>query len=121
MAQGAKFSLKQTAVFKDADNADYGDGLTPETVSPAKEIMFDGNHIAVATGGNSPSSDGNGYIAMKGLDAGMYKLTEVEAPLGYSFDPSIEYIITIEPGLLTMQSPTTPSPASRTRFLLVTR
>ena len=95
--QGAKFKLEQTAVYQDADNAGYGDKGTFAPVSPAKEIKFDGSHIQVATGGNRPESDGNGYIAMKGLDAGKYTLTEVEAPLGYTFDPSIVYEITITP------------------------
>jgi len=96
--EGAKFMFVQTHVWKDADDKGYGD-KTPGFVKldANKEIKFDANDIAVATGGNQPESDGSGYIAMKGLDAGIYQLTEVEAPLGYSFDPSIVYTITITP------------------------
>jgi LPXTG-motif cell wall-anchored protein len=34
---------------------------------------------------------------MKGLDAGVYVLKEIKAPLGYAFNPNIQYEITITP------------------------
>jgi LPXTG-motif cell wall-anchored protein len=99
--EGATFKLMQTHEFKDADAASgsdtYGMNGAPVALATPKEILFDSNHIAVATGGSRPTSDANGYIPMKGLDAGVYELTEVAAPLGYSFDPSIVYVITITP------------------------
>jgi LPXTG-motif cell wall-anchored protein len=53
--------------------------------------------IKDADGKNYVTSDAKGYIAMKGLDAGVYVLREIDAPLGYTFDPSISYRITITP------------------------
>ena len=99
--EGATFKLMQTHAWKDADldNTDAGYGMTTpgfvELASGATEITFDRNNIA--GGDKQPASDATGHIAMKGLDAGIYELTEVSAPLGYSFDPSMKYIITITP------------------------
>ena len=95
--RGAKFELMQTHKYVDADDQDYGDKTGPDAFVqiPKTEIKFDDSNIAGGT--NIPESDANGYISMKGLDAGVYELTEKEAPLGYSFDPSIKYIITITP------------------------
>lgn len=93
--EGATFQLVMTHKFVDADDADYGDNGTMQQLDAPVVITFDDNFVA--GGDNDPVSDANGYIPMKGLDAGVYELTETSAPLGYSFDPSMKYIITIEP------------------------
>lgn len=98
--EGAEFSLTQThrhvAVAAGAGSmVQLVDG---NNQPKPQEIKFDSQtHIRVATGGSNPKSDGKGYISMKGLDAGTYILKEVEAPLGYSFNPNIQYEITITP------------------------
>jgi len=92
--EGAEFELKQVQAHNTvgANTTEKFEELeTPVT------IKFDGNHIRVATGGSNPKSDGKGYIAMKGLDAGVYELKEIAAPLGYAFNPNVVYTITITP------------------------
>lgn len=90
--QGAEFELTKVKshVETGAGTGTFND-CTPET------IKFDDAGLRVTSGGGNAKSDANGYIPMKGLDAGVYKLKEVKAPLGYAFNPNIEYTITITP------------------------
>ena len=92
--EGAKFSLTQTKshTVTGAGTGTFEDIATTDQV----EIKFDENHVRAATGSN-PTSDARGYIAMKGLDAGVYVLKEISAPLGFAFNPNIQYEITITP------------------------
>lgn len=110
--EGAEFSLTQThrhvAVAAGAGSmvqlVDGNNQPKPE------EIKFDSQtRIRVTTGGENPKSDGKGYISMKGLDAGVYILKEVKAPLGYSFNPNIQYEITITPNYV-MEPGVPPTP-----------
>ncbi|MBP3892883.1 MAG: isopeptide-forming domain-containing fimbrial protein [Atopobiaceae bacterium] len=90
--QGAEFELTMVKkhIGTEAGTGGFED-CTPEV------IKFDANGLRVATGGGNAKSDANGYIPMKGLDAGVYELKEVKAPLGYAFNPNIKYTITITP------------------------
>lgn len=91
--EGATFKLVQTQ--KHVAN-EAGEGSFQNLDTPT-EILFDANHVRTTDGGSRPTSDGMGYIPMKGLDAGVYELTEVDAPLGYAFNPNLTYTITITP------------------------
>ena len=96
--QDATFRLVQKKAWQEADAASGDDtyGTDGKFVDITEtEIKFDANNVAGGT--NPPKSDAKGYISMKGLDAGVYELTEVSAPLGYTFDPSMKYVITIKP------------------------
>jgi len=104
--EGAEFTLTKTA-----DHVTMGAG-TEKFVNIAaadqQQLKFDAaTHVLVATGGANPKSDAKGYIAMKGLDAGKYVLKEISAPLGYAFNPNIQYEITITPTYVT--EPATPA------------
>ena len=93
--EGAEFTLT-----KIADHVTMGAG-TEQFVdlqeADWKEMKFDATTHVLSASGENPKSDAKGYIAMKGLDAGKYVLKEIKAPLGYSFNPSIQYEITISP------------------------
>ena len=107
--EGAEFKLVQTHKFvttgtgtpTDANFVtSYTDPATGETVTidPTKALQFDAKtHVLVSENGENPKSDAKGYIPMKGLDAGIYELSEIKAPLGYAFNPNIKYVITITP------------------------
>ena len=96
--QGAKFELKQLQRYVDKDDgATKPDALDLVDVAAAEQLIKFKNNIKDASGDAYVTSDAKGYIAMKGLDAGVYVLREIGAPLGYSFDPSISYKITITP------------------------
>ena len=100
--EGAEFTLTQiqrhVTTFNGAANQTGSEKFEDELIPEAerKEIKFDTNHVR-ATSGDNPKSDAKGYIAMKGLDAGVYVLKEIKAPLGYAFNPNIQYEITITP------------------------
>ena len=100
--QGAEFEL--TMVKKHIGTA-AGTGSF-EDCDPTV-IKFNDDGLRVATGGGNAKSDANGYIPMKGLDAGVYKLKEVKAPLGYAFNPNVEYTITITPTYVAEPAGTT--------------
>ena len=68
-----------------------------EALDTPVEIKFDANTHIQDPDGVRPTSDAKGYIAMKGLDAGVYELSETKAPLGYSFNPNMVYTIKITP------------------------
>ncbi len=91
--QDAEFELKQVQRYVNDDPATSGSMYDCEDVV----VKFNENGVRVATGGSNPTSDANGYITMKGLDAGVYELKEVAAPLGWTFDPSKVFTITITP------------------------
>ena len=96
--EGAKFELKQTHEYRATDPANDDASKNFVELDSAELIKFNGTtHIKDAEGKNYVTSDAKGYIAMKGLDAGVYVLREIDAPLGYTFDPSISYRITITP------------------------
>lgn len=96
--EGAKFELKQTHEYRATDPANADASKNFVELDSAELIKFNGTtHIKDADGKNYVTSDAKGYIAMKGLDAGVYVLREIDAPLGYTFDPSISYRITITP------------------------
>jgi LPXTG-motif cell wall-anchored protein len=100
--EGAEFTLTQIKRHVTTFNGTAGQNgtemLETDEIPEAerKEIKFDDNHVRAASGSN-PKSDAKGYIAMKGLDAGVYVLKEIKAPLGYAFNPNIQYEITITP------------------------
>lgn len=92
--EGAEFTLTKTQA-----HVTKGEGTEEfQVLDEPEAIKFDAtSHIRVTEGGSNPVSDGKGYIAMKGLDAGVYVLKETKAPLGYAFNPNIQYQITITP------------------------
>ena len=94
--EGAEFSLTRKKKHV-ATSAGEGSMVNLED-GDYTEVKFDStSHIRVTEGGSNPVSDGKGYIAMKGLDAGVYILKEISAPLGYAFNPNVQYQITITP------------------------
>ncbi len=100
--QGAEFELK---MIKKHIGTEAGTGSF-ENCEPTV-IKFNNAGLRVATGGGNAKSDANGYIPMKGLDAGVYQLKEVKAPLGYAFNPEVVYTITITPTYVAEPAGTT--------------
>ena len=101
--EGAKFELKQIQYYTTKDDGvnEVQEQVLVDTPTDKQLVKFNADHIKVkdtdTDGKNYVTSDDKGYIAMKGLDAGVYVLREIDAPLGYTFDPSISYRITITP------------------------
>lgn len=102
---GAEFTLTQTK--KAVTDPDTGT-VTMSALETEETVKFDSiTHVRVAAnadGATNPMSDTKGYIAMKGLDAGEYILKEIKAPLGYTFNPNVQYKITITPTYVKEQS-----------------
>lgn len=98
--EGAEFTLQKIEKHVTTYTGEDGQTGTEEfqALDTPEDMKFDAeSHIRVATGGENPKSDGKGYIAMKGLDAGVYVLREIKAPLGYAFNPNVQFRITITP------------------------
>ena len=91
--QDAEFELTQTQRYVNGDPATTG------SMDDCADVVvkFDENGVRVSEGGSNPKSDANGFITMKGLDAGVYQLKEIAAPVGWTFDPSKVFTITITP------------------------
>ena len=110
--EGAEFTLTKTqehvTTYTGADGQTGTEEFKP--LATPEQVKFDANHIRVTTGGSNPISDPKGYIAMKGLDAGVYVLKEIKAPLGYAFNPNIQYEITITPTYVFEQAATAAHP-----------
>ena len=100
--EGAEFTLT-----KIEDHVTMGAGTQKFIDCEDQEMKFDATTHVLDPNGTNPTSDAKGYIAMKGLDAGKYILKEIKAPLGYAFNPNIQYQITITPTYV--MEPATPT------------
>lgn len=91
----AEFELKQIKKYTNSDPATTGEFV--DVAAADQAVKFKDGVRSKDSSATNPKSDENGYITMKGLDAGIYELKEISAPLGYSFDPNKVYTITITP------------------------
>ena len=95
--ENAEFELTQTQAFRGSEDGTFAALDTPVVIKFDKTSGVKAAADAAADTVKNPTSDGQGFITMKGLDAGVYTLREIAAPAGYTFDPAKVYTITITP------------------------
>ena len=108
--EGAEFTLTKTQ-----EHVTEGVGTAAfKALETPVAMKFDASTHILKSDGENPKSDAKGYISMKGLDAGVYVLKEIKAPLGYAFNPNVQYTITITPNYILEPGSPSGNPAGNT-------